>query len=339
VYNYPNMGNMYQYFTQKCESNIDNSDKTVVSTIPESSISARIIKPFSILFSIIKSRTLVYAFALAAMATFFISSGVKIPDFPVLVRLIPSVFFLALATYLYNDLTDYEVDEVNDRDANYSSKKVNYNQILYSTIGFFVVSILLAFSINIQTGMGSLAFLGLAIVYSHPKIQLKNMFLVKTIVTAAGGFIGSLMGALAVQNISYVGILASTIFFLMYFINGPLGDVGDIAGDKKGGRRTIPIVLGIKKTFGIIFGAVSSVALILVANYYFFGLHVIGLVIGLIICTFIALRIKQIFSHYDNKKKLSQTRTSVRFGIFAIQISMFIGLILPNGLSIINWHF
>ena len=300
----------------------------LVPALRGSNIWTKIIKAFSIFFSIIKSRILVYAFALAALGTFLISSDAKIPDFLVLVRLIPSVFFLALATYLYNDLTDYEVDKVNSRDTNYSSKKTNYTQILYSTISFFAVSILLAFSINVQTGVGSLAFLGLAIVYSHPKIHLKKIFLVKTIVTATGGFIASLMGALAVQNISYVGIFASFIFFLMYFINGPLGDIGDITGDRKGGRRTIPIVLGIKKTFGVIFGAISSMAIILVTNYYFFGIHVVGLTLGLIICLYLVIRIKKLFLQWDDKKKLSQTRTAVRFGIFAIQISILVGMIL-----------
>jgi geranylgeranylglycerol-phosphate geranylgeranyltransferase len=300
----------------------------LVPTLHGSNVGAKIVQSFSIFLLIVRSRILVYAFALAATGTFLISSDVKIPDFLVLVRLIPSVFFLALATYLYNDLTDYDVDKVNSRDTNYSSKKTNYDQILYLTIGFFVVSILLAFSINMQTGMGSLAFLGLAIVYSHPKIHLKKIFLVKTIVTAAGGFIASLMGALAVQNVSYVGISASLIFFLMYFINGPLGDIGDISGDRKGGRRTIPIVLGVKKTFGVIFGAISSMAIILVTNYYFFGLHLVGLALGLIICIFLAFRMKKLFLQWDNKKKLSQTRTAVRFGIFAIQISILVGMIL-----------
>src|SRR6476661_9820728 len=221
-----------------------------------SDLGMKILTQCSVLYSVVKSRTIVYGFALATLGTFFIASGMKIPDFLVLARLIPSVYFLALATYLYNDLTDYDVDKVNSRDNNYSSKKTNYQQILYSTIGFFVISISLAFSINMFTGVAALAFLGLAIVYSHPKIHLKDMFVIKTVVTASGGFIAALMGSLAVQNISYVGISASLMFFLMYFINGPLGDMGDISGDRKGGRRTIPIVLGIQKTFGFIFASV-----------------------------------------------------------------------------------
>lgn len=282
----------------------------------------------STLFAIAKSRTLVYAFALAAIGTFLISSGIKVPDFLVLARLIPSVYFLALATYLYNDLTDYDVDKVNSRDNNYSSKRTNYRQILYSTIGFFVISISLAFSINVLTGIAALAFLGLAILYSHPKIHLKDMFVIKTVVTAAGGFIAALMGSLAVQNVSYVGISASLMFFLMYFINGPLGDMGDISGDRKGGRRTIPIVLGIKKTFGFIFASVAAMALILVTNYYFLGLNVLGLSLGLTICAYVAFRITKLLAHYENKKMMSKTRTAVRFSVFAVQLSMLAGIIV-----------
>jgi len=287
----------------------------------------KLVLSISILFAIAKSRTLVYAFALAAIGTFLISSGIKVPDFLVLARLIPSVYFLALATYLYNDLTDYDVDKVNSRDDNYSSKRTNYRQILYSTIGFFVISISLAFSINALTGVAALAFLGLAIVYSHPKIHLKDMFVIKTVVTAAGGFIAALMGSLAVQHISYVGISASLMFFLMYFINGPLGDMGDISGDRKGGRRTIPIVLGIQKTFGFIFASVSTMALILVANYYFFGLNVLGLSLGLTICAYVVFRIAKLFARYEDKKMMSKTRTAVRFSVFAVQLSMLVGII------------
>jgi len=293
----------------------------------DSGLMMKVILSISTLFAIAKSRTLVYAFALAAIGTFLISSGIKVPDFLVLARLIPSVYFLALATYLYNDLTDYDVDKVNSRDNNYSSKRTNYRQILYSTIGFFVISISLAFSINMFTGIAALAFLGLAIVYSHPKIHLKDMFVIKTVVTAAGGFIAALMGSLAVQNISYVGISASLMFFLMYFINGPLGDMGDISGDRKGGRRTIPIVLGMQKTFGFIFASVSAMALILVINYYFFGLNILGLSLGLTICGYVAFRITKLLVHYENKKIMSKTRTAVRFSVFAVQLSMLVGII------------
>lgn len=307
---------------------------TLVHKSNGSHIGFKIFLSFPILFSIVKSRTIVYGFALASLGTFLISSGVKVPDFLILVRLIISVYFLALATYLYNDLTDYEVDKVNNRNNAYSSKKIRYQHILYSTVGFFAISILLAFSINMLTGIASLVCLGLAIVYSHPLFHLKDVFVIKTIVTSGGGFIASLMGALAVHNISYVGISSSIILFFMYFINGPLGDMSDISGDRKGGRRTIPIVIGIRKTFVVVTLSIVSIAVILLVNYRYFGLHVVGTMLGLAICISLILRIKKLSKQSESKEKITQTRTAVRISVFTIQISMFIGMAL-NTLSLL----
>lgn len=292
-----------------------------------SDLGVKILTQCNTLYSIIKSRTIVYGFALAALGTFFIASGMKIPDFFMLAKLTTSVFFLALATYLYNDLTDYDVDQVNDRDT-LSSQRKNRLQILYHTIGFFVVSTLLAFSINVQTGMGALVFLGLAIAYSHPKVHLKNMFVVKTVVTALGGFIASMMGALAIQHVSYLAITSSAIVFLIYFINGPLNDIRDLEGDRKGGRRTIPIVIGVKKSFAIIIGSISSIATMIVASYCFLGINITGVILGLTVCGYLVLKIMRLSTNYGDKKKMNKTRTTVRNSIFTIQISIFVGLIL-----------
>lgn len=300
---------------------------TLVSkTKPE--LATQLFMYLSTLLVLIKSRTLVYAFALASIGTFLISSGLQIPDFLVLGRLAVSVYFLALATYLYNDLTDYEIDKVNNRNNSRNSKTISYRQILYSTIGFFTIAISLAFSINLPTGIASLVCLGLAMIYSHPSTHLKNMFVVKTVITSAGGFMASFMGALAVQNISYIGISSSIILFFMYFINGPLGDIGDMSGDKKGGRRTIPIVLGVNRAFLIILSAISSIAAILVMDYFLLGLHVVGALLGLVICASLIFRVKKLSQHYDDKKKISQTRSIIRLSVFTIQLSMFLGILL-----------
>lgn len=296
---------------------------------PKKNLMEKIVSACSILYSMVKSRTIVYGFALASLGTFLISSGMQIPDLFVLSRLTTSVYFLALATYLYNDLTDYDIDEVNNRDT-VSSKKVYRNQILYATIGFFVFSVLMAFSINVQTGMAALAFLVLAIAYSHPKIHLKNLFVVKTIVTALGGFIASMMGAYAAQNISYFALASSTIVFLIYFINGPLNDIRDLEGDRKGGRKTIPIVIGIPKSFMVIIGSIFSIAVLLLAGHYFLGMHMVGAILGLMVCGYLVAKIMKLSRNYADKKNMNKTRTSVRNSIFTIQGSILVGLLLSQ---------
>ncbi len=285
---------------------------------------------YGLILKLIKSRVIVYGFVLATIGTFLISSDLKIPNFVVLTKLATSVYFLALATYLYNDLTDYEIDKANKRASAYDSKKTSQNQILYAIVGFFAISILLAFSINLATGMGSLFALGLAIAYSHPKINLKSIFVVKTIVTAAGGSIASLMGLLASNNLSYVGIISSVIVFLIYFINGPLNDIRDLEGDKKGGRRTIPIVIGVKTSFLLILGLLMAISVILLLGNYFFGIHVIGTIMGLAICGNLILKIKKLSREYTDVKKINQVRTAVRNSIFTILFSILVGLFLNN---------
>lgn len=284
----------------------------------------------SILVSLVKSRTIVYGFAIAALGTFLIASGTKIPDFFAMGRVVASAYLVALATYLYNDLTDYNIDQINDRKVVYDSKKTQYYTTLYSTIGFFFISILLAFSINVTTGLTSLAFFGLAIAYSHPNTHLKDRFLIKTLVTASGGFIASMMGSLAAENLSYLVIVSSSIVFLFYFVNGPLNDIRDMRGDREGGRRTIPIVIGVQKSFFIIILTIFLVALITLISYFFLGIHIIGMVLGLAVCAHLLLRIKKLSKHYEDKKYMNQTRTVVRNSMFANQIALLIGLVLNS---------
>lgn len=284
-------------------------------------ISTRIV----MLGNLIKSRSLVYVFVLVSLGTFLISSGLKIPDFFTVIKLVSSVYFVALATYLYNDLTDYNVDKINKRKILHSSKNLQYYTTLYSTIGFFVASFVLAFTINIETGLVDLIFFGLAIAYSHPAIHLKDRFILKTIVTAGGGCIASIMGSFAAGTPSYISVISSLIVFLFWFILGPLGDIDDIRGDKEGSRRTIPIVMGVEKTFLMMISVVSSIAFIVFLTHIFLGLNFIGMILGITVCIFAILKICSIFKLYEDKTKIKETRTILRYCIFTIQLMMFFG--------------
>jgi geranylgeranylglycerol-phosphate geranylgeranyltransferase len=277
----------------------------------------------------LKSRTLVYVFVLAALGTFFLDSGAKIPDFLILSRLSISVYFLALATYLYNDLTDYDVDKVNNRNS-ISSTKSYYSQILYHTIGFFAVSILLAFSINIQTGVSSLGFLALAVLYSHKKTHLKDRFVWKTVITAAGGSIAAFMGFFASGSFSYLGGVSPFIAFMFWFTLGPLGDVNDIAGDKANGRRTFPIVLGVKNTFRLMQSVILSLMALIATLYYLNLINTLGLILSLAACLSVSYFILRVSKNYQEKRIVKQTRTILRYSLFLIQIMFLIGIVATN---------
>lgn len=299
----------------------------------EFSFGEKILKQCNVFISILKSRTLVYVFVLAALSTFFVDSGARIPDFLVFSRLSISVYFLALATYLYNDLTDYDVDKVNNR-YTISSTRSYYSQILYHTIGFFAVSILLAFSINVETGVSSLGFLALAILYSHKKTHLKDRFVWKTVVTAGGGSIAAFMGFFASGTFSYLGMVSPLIAFLFWFTLGPLGDVNDIAGDKANGRRTFPIVLGMKNTFRIMHLVIFSLMAIVSVLYSLNILTLLGLILSLSTCVFVSCVIMRVSKNYQEKRVVKQTRTILRYSLFLIQIMFLVGATMTNAWSV-----
>lgn len=282
------------------------------------------------LLLLIKSRTIVYGFAIASLGTYFIANGFQIPDPLIILKITTSTYLLALATYLYNDLTDLKIDSENQSNTSYSTKKAEYRRILYATISFFIIGVGLAFSVNPMVGFSSLVFCGLAIAYSHPITHFKDMFVIKTIVTALGGFIASIMGAYAAENISSLVLASSFIVFLFYFVNGPLNDIRDVKGDQSGGRSTIPIVIGVKKSFYLIYIIIFSVILILVSSFLLFNVHMLGLAAGLMISGYLLMRIKKLSGNYVDKILMNKTRTLVRNSMFAVQISLWFGFIITN---------
>ncbi|MDE1829310.1 MAG: UbiA family prenyltransferase [Thaumarchaeota archaeon] len=280
------------------------------------------------LIRLIKSRTLVYAFALSALGVFLITTGGKVTDLTIPIRLVVACYFLALATYLYNDITDYKTDTVNKRNSIYNLENRRQQITKYYTITFFVVSTMLAFSINIPTGIASVAFSILALLYSHPKTHLKNMFVIKTAVTGGGAFIISMMGCLSSGSFSSLGVVSSLIGFSFYFILGPLGDIGDLKGDKEDGRRTFPIVIGIKNSFMLMIVATFAISSIFLISNVLFGINIIGVGLGITVTLFMLIRIIQASRKYTNKLELGRYRNSIRYCMFACQISMLVGTAL-----------
>ena len=300
---------------------------------------------FFVISRLIRSRSpIVYVFAVTSLLTFLIASQSMTSDFSVLIRLVASSYLVALATYLYNDLTDYRVDRANQRKTlsrkdSTDKKDVSYYSILYCTIASFAVSGVLAFSIGVMAGVMGVSFAVLAIAYSHPKTRLKDRFVIKTVVTASGGFVISLMGFFAantygvydihgsLEMLSFPVVISSAVAFLFYFVLGPLGDVGDLYGDKKGGRKTIPIVIGVKKTFWLMYLIVGIIGVMLVLSYLLFGINVVGMVLGIATTVVVIFQIKKVSDKHQFKQKIKTARMTLRYSVFAIQGSLLTGVL------------
>src|SRR5205085_6560499 len=60
---------------------------------------------------------------------------------------------------------------------------------------------------------------------------------------------------------------AALFFFAFFFILGPLGDIADLKGDRAGGRRTFPIVIGMKPTLMVMLSVPILILLVTLLTY------------------------------------------------------------------------
>ena len=259
----------------------------------------------------IKSRTLVYTFASATCIAALISvQGAA--SLPLLLIATLGMYLASLGVYVYNDITDIGEDSINSAQRPLIAGKVTKSQAAKFVVAIWSASLLLQVSLTWAAAGMTLLYILLGVVYSHPATHLKKLFPLKTVVTALGGAMASLVGGLAAGGITPQVLFAATVFFLFFFILGPLGDVGDLEGDRMQGRRTFPVVLGIKNTIRLVLSLPVVISLLALISYHYFNFNLVSPILVGIISTVSFLILRPLTSHWENKKYLKKTRNRIR---------------------------
>jgi geranylgeranylglycerol-phosphate geranylgeranyltransferase len=242
--------------------------------------------------------------------------------------LAPVVTMLStLAVYLMNDIADIPVDRINAPQRPLASGLVSKSEAFMLVAVLSVVSFALAFLINPLTLFitGTYFFVGL--LYSIPKVSLKDRFVIKTLTIAVGGFLTSLIGSSVVGSFDERVAVAATLFFSLIFVSSPLNDLADYAGDKKNGRRTIPIVIGPKNTTMIAVVlpfAIAGAFWLAHAEWNFSVLAPIGVttiaLVGLLV-------ISPIYKHLDDFKYIRKRHKKIVFLHYGMQFALFVGML------------
>jgi geranylgeranylglycerol-phosphate geranylgeranyltransferase len=275
----------------------------------------------------VKSRTApIYCFPFATLITVILGSGANFNPY-VIASIVTASYWLGLATYVYNDLTDFEVDKINKTNRASVTGKATKNQLIIIICMMFSIGLCLTASINFYTFGVSVIFTLLGIFYSHPKFKLKDKFALKTIITAAGAGLLSLMGGMAVLNTSLSIIYTTFSFSAFYFILSPLGDIADINGDRAVGRRTFPIVLGMKPTLLIMLSVPVMVIILMSLSYDVLDLNMLGEIA--IITTSIAIiaAILKIRKNLNDVLAIKSVRPKMRYLNVVMQISMLLAFL------------
>jgi geranylgeranylglycerol-phosphate geranylgeranyltransferase len=306
----------------------------------------------------VKARSNVYIFAFATLISLILGLRGNAVDYSIAICVICASYFMALATYIYNDITDFEVDKINKTNRPSVTGKTTKRQLIIIVSILNGVALLLTSFAGLNAVCVSVLFITLGIAYSHPSLNLKDKSPLKTVVTAAGAGLLSLLGGTAaltatnsnyddINPFSFLSILpivyATLFFFAFFFILGPLGDIGDLKGDRIVGRRTFPIVLGMKSTMMIMLLVPLIIMLMTMSVVYyvynndtnmgndikdgiiFINLPGVYLIMGTCIATLAF--ILRISKKVNDALTIKATRPKMRFLHVLLQISLLVAFL------------
>lgn len=296
----------YMHFRQKVSRNGEKIEKSYMDVIEErirsykrpktnskikfhkhqlNSNSDTLIQYLRAFIYYVKARSNVYIFAFATLVSSILGSHTTTINYSISIQVVIASYFMALATYIYNDIADMEVDKINKTNRPSVTGKSTRKQLIIIVSALNGTALLLVSSMGLYTVCISVLFITLGIAYSHPKLNLKHKFPLKTVVTATGAGLLSLLGGVAAitttvhpsydNNTFFFAsllpiIYAALFFFTFFFILGPLGDIGDLKGDRAVGRCTFPIVLGIRSTIMVMLSMpIMILAMTLSLTYYY----------------------------------------------------------------------
>lgn len=194
------------------------------------------------------------------IATFVAARGVP-PILPTMMA-VSAGTLIALSIYISNDVMDLETDRANVIMRPIVQEKVSKRDALTVSSTLAIAGTIIALLINLTTFLLCVAAVMLGFMYSFSPIHLKRRFILKQVAVATGGLISSLTGGAAVGMISSSVLFAGFMFFIYAMAVVPIVDLGDMVGDKKEGRRTLPIVWGpdytIRSAIAIMFAIIVS---------------------------------------------------------------------------------
>lgn len=151
-----------------------------------------------------------------------------------------STFGIVLSIYIYNDITDMEIDRINKLDRPLAKGELSRSEAIRLVTVLGISGLAIAFIIDLRVFLFALAYAVLFFVYSFPPIRLKRMFLVNKLTVATevalsylmGGAVAGVIPVFLIVAYGFVGGLSTSMWI----------DFRDMEGDKTGEVKNPAIV-------------------------------------------------------------------------------------------------
>jgi len=177
-----------------------------------------------------------------------------------------SIFFALLFSLVINNIEDYKIDKITNQDRPLAGSRISLD--LYKKLSwiFLFIAIIYAAMVNFQVFFSILLFIGIYFLYSAPPFRLKRVPIFSKFLIAFDSLLLVFLGfVLIAGNISQFPKIVIAIFLIGYTLAVSFIDIKDYEGDKKASIKTLPVMLGMKRSKFII-------ALIFFLSYFIVGL-------------------------------------------------------------------
>jgi 4-hydroxybenzoate polyprenyltransferase len=175
-----------------------------------------------------------------------------------------ATLLVASAGYIINDYFDVKIDQINKPNEVFIGHKIKRRTALLLHQVFSGVALVISFFIGKWVFL--LNIFSIATLWFYASMFKKKPFIGNLIVAALTALTISQF-ILVYQNTSILVHVYALFAFFMNLIREIIKDMEDIRGDKAHGARTLPIVLGLRKTKKVIY----VIVFLLIANMLYFS--------------------------------------------------------------------
>ncbi|MEA2112702.1 MAG: UbiA family prenyltransferase [Patescibacteria group bacterium] len=161
-----------------------------------------------------------------------------------------SIVFAGLFSIITNNIEDYEIDKISNKERPLVKKEID--PVLYMKLGwlFLIVALIYSFASSFLAFFIITLWIGNYFLYSMPPFRLKRIPFFSKLIIAFNSLILIILGFVSVVGCSVSDIpkLSILVFLIVFTAVINFIDIKDYEGDKKEGIKTLPVLLGLKRS-------------------------------------------------------------------------------------------
>ncbi len=187
---------------------------------------------------------------------------------------------IVLSVYIYNDITDMEIDRINKLDRPLAKGVLSRKEAIRFVRLLGISGIAIAFVIDLRFFLFALAYFVLFFMYSFPPVRLKRIFLINKLTVATGVALTYFMGGTVAGAIPIPVFLIAAYGFVGGLSTSMWIDLRDMEGDKMDGIKNPALVWSPIVTIRIAMALIGLMGITIMIIFFQLGLNIAFIILA-----------------------------------------------------------